>query len=122
MSVKLDIDMPKACIEYHAENDERIYCPIYNSCKQRLTINLNGKPNNCPLRETDDEIKVGDEVTVNGVKGIAVREPYAFGEDNEPFVLIWYGWHMSSNRLKTVAPTGRHFPQIAEVLEQMKGE
>lgn len=24
-----------------------------------------------------DEIKIGDEVTVNGVKGIVIREPYS---------------------------------------------
>lgn len=66
------------------------------------------------------EIKVGDEVTVAGANGIVVREPYPIGSDNELFVLIWYGQHMSSNSLKNVAPTGRHFPQITEVLEQLR--
>ena len=70
-----------------------------------------------------NEPKVGDEVTVNGVKGIVVREPYPVGMTGvDPFVLIWFGWHMSSNRLKNVTLTGKHYPQIAEVLEQMKGE
>ncbi len=72
------------------------------------------------IPEHTDGIKVGDEVTVEGVNGIVVREPYSVGPDNELFVLVWYGQSMSSNSLKNVVPTGRHFPQITEVLEQLK--
>lgn len=63
------------------------------------------------------ELKVGDEVTVEGINGVVVREPYPIGSDNEMFVLVWYGQSMSSNSLKNVVPTGRHFPQITDVLD-----
>lgn len=69
-----------------------------------------------------DEIKVGDEVTVHGIKGIIVQEPCPIGANRELFVIVWYGQHMSSNSLKNVTLTGKHYPQIAEVLELLKGE
>ncbi len=78
------------------------------------------KPNKSKKPTGSIEINVGDEVTVAGANGIVVREPYPIGSDNELFVLVWYGQHMSSNSLKNVAPTGRHFPQIIEVLEQLR--
>ena len=81
---------------------------------------LEQEPNNSENPTGSIEIKVGDEVTVAGVNGIVVREPYPIGSDNELFVLVWYGQYMSSNSLKNVAPTGRHFPQITEVLEQLR--
>lgn len=78
------------------------------------------KPNKSEIPTGSIEIKVGDEVTVEGVNGIVVREPYPIGSDNELFVLVWYGQNMSSNSLKNVIPTGRHFSQITEVLEQLR--
>lgn len=68
-------------------------------------------------QEPDIDIKVGDEVIVEGINGVVVREPYPIGSDNEMFVLVWYGQSMSSNSIKNVVPTGRHFPQITEVVE-----
>ena len=81
---------------------------------------LEQEPNNSENLTSSIEIKVGDEVTVKGDNGIVVREPYPIGSDKELFVLVWYGQFMSSNSLKNVAPTGRHFPQITEVLEKLK--
>lgn len=70
----------------------------------------------CQVRD----VKVGDEVVIDGRKGIIIRPVYYIGEDRGPFVQVWYGTHMSSNSLNNVTITGRHFPQIVEVLEQIK--
>ena len=92
-----------------------------DNCKVIEAIKaLEQEPNNSENPTGLIEIKVGDEVTVAGANGIVVREPYPIGSDNELFVLVWYGQYMSSNSLKNVAPTGRHFPQIIEVLEQLR--
>ena len=86
--------------------------------EQELSSSEN--PNKSEIPTSSVKIKVGDEVTVKGDNGIVVREPYPIGSDKELFVLVWYGQYMSSNSLKNVTPTGRHFPQITEVLEKLK--
>ena len=68
------------------------------------------------------DIKVGDEVmTEIAEHGVAVRDTYYVGVDKEPFTLIWFGTHMSSCPVSELAKTGRHYPQIAEVLAELRG-
>lgn len=70
----------------------------------------------------DAEIKVGDEViTKYKDHAVAVRDTYYLGADKEPFTLIWFGTHMSSCPVNELTKTGRTFPQIAEVLAEMRG-
>lgn len=73
-------------------------------------------------QKQDDEIKVGDEVmTENAELAVAVRDTYYVGEDREPFTLIWFGTHMSSCRVNKLSKTGRTFPQITEVMKELRG-
>jgi len=73
-------------------------------------------------QKQDAEIKVGDEViTKYKDHAVAVRDTYYVGEDREPFTLIWFGTHMSSCRVNELSKTGRHFPQITEVLKELRG-
>ena len=44
-----NIDMPKACTEYHEDTDSVLPCPLYNSCEYRSTVKTNYKPIECPL-------------------------------------------------------------------------
>lgn len=73
--------------------------------------------------QTNEEIKLGDEVIGDfGAKGVVVGMVTYEGEvllsllmrDHEVPQLV------DASRYKT--KTGRHFPQIVEVLEQIKGE
>ena len=73
-------------------------------------------------QKQDAKIKVGDEVITNYKDhAVAVRDTYYIGEDREPFTLIWFGTHMSSCPVNELTKTGRTFPQIAEVLKEMRG-
>lgn len=73
-------------------------------------------------QKQDTEIKVGDEViTKYKDHAVAVRDTYYLGADKEPFTLIWFGTHMSSCPVNELTKTGRTFPQIAEVLKEMRG-
>lgn len=68
------------------------------------------------------DIKVGDEVmTELAEHGVAVRDTYYIGADKEPFTLVWFGTHMSSCPVSELAKTGKHYPQIAEVLTELRG-
>ena len=65
------------------------------------------------------ELRVGDEVVCGGVCGIVTRI-YEIGVSAEVFCGILYpNGNFSSNSTKSVKRTGRHFPQIAEVLESI---
>lgn len=73
-------------------------------------------------QKQDAEIKVGDEViTKYKDHAVAVRDTYYLGADKEPFTLIWFGTHMSSCPVNELTKTGRTFPEIAEVLKEMRG-
>lgn len=124
MSVILDIDMPKACTEYHKKpKEEWTECPIYKSCDKRDTLHVNRKPLNCPLYETDNEIRVGDEVfnedhtryVVTGIKHYGYEDCslYLCLDSDGDCSPIYY----KESELKK---SGRNFPQISEVLEKMK--
>lgn len=69
-------------------------------------------------QKADSEIKVGDEVVdgeaFNSVKGIVTFV--------SPIILyiLWYDGSTGRRKLTDVKKTGRTFPKIAEVLEQLK--
>lgn len=64
-------------------------------------------------------IKVGDEVIVNKRVGVAVREPYCIGSDKELFILVWFGYSMSSTSIKNVTKTGKHYSYVPKLLKQI---
>ena len=88
---------------------------------------IDGKEPQYELRRADEEIKLGidlgDEVVGDfGAKGVVVGiDTY---EDNVVLSLLMRN-HKVPQLVKASSyktKTGRHFPQIVEVLEQMKGE
>jgi hypothetical protein len=67
-------------------------------------------------KQKEDEIKVGDEV-VNASGDIGV----VIGIINNDVSLFIYGWNISQVTNKICCKkTGRHFPEIAEVLKKLK--
>lgn len=68
-------------------------------------------------------VKIGDEVIVDGVKGIVVREPYQIGNPDDPLflVLVWYGRHMGDAKLRDIQLTGKKNPEIVKIIEELNG-
>jgi len=66
---------------------------------------------------SSDEIKVGDEIENNGILGIVT-----FLEDKPFFQVICSDGSLGHWAKSEVVKTGKSFPQITEVLEQLKGE
>ena len=68
-------------------------------------------------------VEVGDEVIVDGCKGIIVREPYQIGISDDPLflVIVWYGRRMGDAKLRDVQPTGKKYPEIVKIMEELKG-
>lgn len=68
-------------------------------------------------------VEVGDEVIVDGCKGIIVREPYQIGIGDDPLflVIVWYGRRMGDAKLRDVQPTGKKYPEIVKIMEELKG-
>lgn len=74
------------------------------------------------FEEEEKEIGIGDEVECHGVRGVLVREPYKIGGDKKTTLcLIWYGTHMSSTDIHEVNPTGRHFVEVEQLLQTLRG-
>ena len=71
-------------------------------------------------KKAEEEIKVGDEVIYDGMKGIVSRGIYHIGSDAEEFVTIWLGNHMASCSVKNIEPTGKNNSQFVEVLKQLQ--
>jgi len=73
-------------------------------------------------QKADAEIKVGDEV--EAYSGRAVVFGTFTDTKGEKFCRYWYPSDDSFNKDKTenLKKTGRHFPQVAELLKAMKGE
>lgn len=88
---------------------------------------IDGKEPQYEFRRTDEEIKLGidlgDEVVGDyGAKGVVVGTDTYKDE-------VWLSLLMRNHKVPQLVKasgyktkTGRHFPQIIEVLEQMKGE
>lgn len=88
---------------------------------------IDGKAPQYELRRIDEEIKLGidlgDEVVGDfGAKGVVVGMVTYEGEVSLSLLMKDYEVPqlVKASRYKT--KTGRHFPQIIEVLEQIKGE
>ena len=71
-------------------------------------------------RRSDDEIRVGDEVVVNGLTGVVMRldekgnvDRY-FTSDGRTF------GNISGFQNNEVIKTGRHFPEVEKLLKEMK--
>lgn len=65
-------------------------------------------------QKQDAEIKVGDEVIVDdGVRAIVIGKSYG--------LYLAIAVDFSLHEAKEYKKTGRHFPQIAEVLKEMRG-
>lgn len=69
-------------------------------------------------------VEVGDEVIDDiGRKGIIIREPYQIGIDDDPLslVVVWYGRRMGDAKLQDIQPTGKKYPEIVKIMEELKG-
>lgn len=67
------------------------------------------------------ELAVGDEVECHGIRGVLVRDPYEVGTiEKTTLCQIWYGTHMSSTNIHEVTPTGRHFPEVGNLIQALR--
>ena len=65
--------------------------------------------------------EIGDEVVDDyGMKGIIIRELYYIGPDRTPFVLVYYGNHMSSTTADKVKKTGKTYPEMITLLDKLR--
>lgn len=73
-------------------------------------------------QKADAEIKVGDEV--EAYSGRAIVFSTSTDKEGKKFCRYWYPSEERFNMDKTenLKKTGRYFPQVAELLEAMKGE
>lgn len=71
------------------------------------------------MQETEN-VAIGDEVVDEyGEKWIVVREPYEIGlPPKTKLVLLWNGNFMTESKLPVVK-TGRNYPQITHVLNEL---
>ena len=67
--------------------------------------------------EQQNEIRVGDEVVWEGDKGVVTK----IVTDGKTFLMLdaYGGWLLRIKKQEAVK-TGRHFPQVAELLKQMQ--
>lgn len=73
------------------------------------------------IRQHEQEqgkIKVWDEVSRNGDKGIITK----IGDDGYHFNVMWENGSTGYYMIKDFKKTGRHYPEIAEVLRKMQEE
>ena len=70
--------------------------------------------------EAAKKVKVGDEVIIAGVTGIVTRVPE--GDEKRVCYMDASGTVYCNNAYADIHKTGRHFPQIAELLKQIKEE
>lgn len=71
----------------------------------------------------DEKIDIGDEVIgVSGRKGVVVGIVIVKGDVMLSLLMREHKVPQLVNASNYETKTGRHFPQIAEVLEQLKGE
>lgn len=66
--------------------------------------------------QKEEKIQVGDEVIAASGKAVVM------GVGPVYFEYVYANGHIGSDKVKNVKKTGRHFPEIAEVLEKMRGE
>ena len=68
-------------------------------------------------RKQKDEIRVGDEVIVAGTTGVVVRIPK--GDEQRIHFISPSGTVYCNNAYADIVKTGRHFPEVAELLKKM---
>jgi hypothetical protein len=68
--------------------------------------------------EQDAEIKVGDEVIATSGKAVIV----GINDDKDKVRYIYPDSTLGFDNICNLTKTGRHFPEIATVLEKMRGE
>ena len=68
------------------------------------------------------ELHIGDEVITKDYeeRGIVIREIYYLGQDHEPFTTIFRGQTMSTERVKNLEKTGRHFEEMNTILDALR--
>lgn len=103
------------------------YCMGMRNGMRYVKSLIDGKEPQYESRRTDEEIKLGinlgDEVVSDyGTKGVVVGIDTYKGE-------VWLSLLMGNHKVPQLVKasdyktkTGKHFPQIVEVLEKMKGE
>lgn len=96
-------------------SDEELKKIIKDQADMCMAI-LNGDEKEPPT------VKIGDEVIVDGCKGIIIREPYQIGNPDDPLilVLVWYGLSMGDAQLRDVQLTGKEYPEIVKIMEELK--
>lgn len=65
-----------------------------------------------------EKVKVGDEVIIAGVTGIVTKVPE--GDEKRVCYMDASGTVYCNNAYAHIHKTGRHFPQVEELLQQMK--
>lgn len=66
--------------------------------------------------QEQDEIKVGNEVNGKGGRGIITK----ISDDGDHFNVMWENGSTGYYMIEDFKKTGRHFPEIAEVLRKMQ--
>jgi len=117
----------KYCKENHYEKEgEKPY--IKYVCDNRFGISdysqIEPDSDYCSRFEERElpNVAVGDEVIVDGCKGIIVREPYQIGNLDDPLilVLVWYGYHMGDAKLQDIQTTGKKNSEIVKILKELR--
>lgn len=68
--------------------------------------------------QEQDEIKVGNEVNGKGGRGIITK----ISNDDDHFNIMWENGSTGYYMIEDFKKTGKHFPEIAEVLRKMQEE
>ena len=107
-------------------------CPLYNVCHDDTTDYNENTYESASYKafkiieiveewakEHPDKIEVGDEVICGEIKGVVIRitEARTF-----PYLVLFAKDNTMGFQENEITKTGRHFPQITEVLEKLKGD
>lgn len=107
-------------VKEYEKNKEQISLDPYEAfpCKHIEKVGYEEKTEtDMPTQFDSNDIKVGDEVVVaDDIKGVVTD---IIDLTDEIYVTTVYGWSDRFNKV-FVEKTGKHYPQIEEVLEQMK--
>ena len=69
-------------------------------------------------QEEEEQIQVGDEVIATSGKAVIV----SINDDKDKARYIYHDSTLGFDKVCNLSKTGRHFPEIATVLEKMRGE
>lgn len=89
---------------------------IFGSCSASYVIGLLTAPEAIDAIENHEKIKVGDEVKGHSAVGIVLARCY-----NDEMTIMWANGSVTiGHKKRDLTKTGRHFPQIEEVIKQMQ--